>query len=824
MKPHYLSPFFSPRHIAVIGASDKTDSLGHTIFANLITHCDSSITISPVNLRHAQVGGMTTVRSIKNLKNPPDLAIVITPPSSYESVLQDCHQAKVPFVLLIQTDKKPHRDDLTLTQNAISLASQLGIKLLGPTHVGLIRTSPSINAGVYRGKIKSAGRIALVSQSSSVCSAILDWATEKGFGFSTVLAMDEGSSNLSFGEVLDFLVYDDATDAIVLDMHHTTHARQLISALYAASLVKPVIVFKSGRFEQPVQAATVHIANTVPADEVFHRVMVRTGVIQVRNFAQLFSAIRLLNIGRQLDGERLAVITNGSGLSEITQDVIYDVGTQLATFSTDTQKILSKALQQKTVNNPLDIGADAGSLRFRTVVKASLEDPSVDAVLVIYAPQMDHPAEHLQTAEMMLQLQNEIPDKPLLLSWIGGDAIAPCRALFAQNRCLHFDMPEFAVNAFQHMVRFYRNQQQRLILPIKTGRKTINPDIPSIHHLFQAACKKDNTCILNQEDTAKLLNSFDIPHTLNHPQSLNFNERMAKISISRDAVFGPIVVFSACGDIAIHKDYAIALPPLNDTVIDGLIKRVRISKSFASYRGQKPIRLSALYDVFYAVSEIIIRLPEIHELTLDLQLSEKEVVATRAHVLLGKNNTKDRYEHMAIMPYPARFEKNITLKNGLEVLIRPIREDDGQLLQNFVRQLSDHARYNRFLSNVKELSNITLVKLTRLDYARNMAFVMVHNPQTEEETILGVARYVTDPDMESCEFAVSVLDTMQRQGIGSILMEHLCQAAQEQGLKNMRGEVLMHNTAMHALMQRLQFTITQDTENPELLLVYKTLA
>ncbi|MBR7059518.1 MAG: GNAT family N-acetyltransferase [Neisseriaceae bacterium] len=188
-------------------------------------------------------------------------------------------------------------------------------------------------------------------------------------------------------------------------------------------------------------------------------------------------------------------------------------------------------------------------------------------------------------------------------------------------------------------------------------------------------------------------------------------------------------------------------------------------------------------------------------------------------VIINNEPPSERYSHMAIMPYPRDWESRIQLKDGTPVLIRPVQDVDASAIQEFARNLSDESRYNRFMSNVKELSDNVLVRFTQLDYDREVGLIM----QNEQDEILSVARYVTDPDSVECEFAVSVADNQQGKGIGSIMMNQLFEVARKQGLKSIRGDVLADNESMQGMMRKLGFTIEPDPDDETVTIVRKAL-
>lgn len=187
----------------------------------------------------------------------------------------------------------------------------------------------------------------------------------------------------------------------------------------------------------------------------------------------------------------------------------------------------------------------------------------------------------------------------------------------------------------------------------------------------------------------------------------------------------------------------------------------------------------------------------------------------------------DRYAHMAIYPYPMHLVSNWQLGDGTNIVIRPIRPEDAEIEQAFVRDLSEESRYFRFMNSIQELSQAMLVRFTQIDYNREIALIAVtqtHDDKTEPKEIeVGVARYATNPDGESCEFAIVIADHMHGKGLGNKLMTTLMDAGREKGLKIMQGEVLSQNNHMLKLMKNLDFTIEANLEDDSIKTIYKLL-
>ncbi len=287
------------------------------------------------------------------------------------------------------------------------------------------------------------------------------------------------------------------------------------------------------------------------------------------------------------------------------------------------------------------------------------------------------------------------------------------------------------------------------------------------------------------------------------------NGRELMVGVISDPIFGPVISFGAGGTtVEVLGDRAIALPPLNGFLARELISGTRIAKLLGSFRHMPPVQMEALESLLLRVSEMVCELPWLKEMDINpLIVDEHGLLAVDARVVVDYAPVSaDRYAHMAIHPYPAHLVTHWQLPDGTDVTIRPMRPEDAAIEQEFVRHLSEEAKYFRFMHAVQELSEPMLVRFTQLDYDRELALIAVTEEQGREVEI-GVCRYAIDPDGESCEFALVVSDQWQHKAIGHRLMGSLIDAARSKGLKAMEGEVMASNHEMLKLVATLGFTV-----------------
>ena len=293
------------------------------------------------------------------------------------------------------------------------------------------------------------------------------------------------------------------------------------------------------------------------------------------------------------------------------------------------------------------------------------------------------------------------------------------------------------------------------------------------------------------------------------------NGRELMIGIIRDPVFGPVISFGSGGTtVEIMDDSVISLPPLNHRLATDLINRTRVSKMLGNFRNMPAVDLDQLIDVLLSVSGMACELPWVREMDINpLIIDDKGIVAVDARIMVEfPKPSTDPYHHLAIHPYPAHLVKKVQLNDGTDIVIRPIRPEDAESEAKFVRELSKESKYFRFMNSIHELSQEMLVRFTQIDYHNEMALTAVRQTPAGDEQI-GVARYTTNLDKRSCEFALVVSDQWHGKGIAHHLMRNLMEVARDRELEVMEGQVLSNNKRMLELMRSLNFDIEIDPED-----------
>ena len=331
---HYLTSLFEPKSVAVIGASDRENSVGNIIYRNIVA-AGYKGRLYPINPKHDTVQGVQAYKSIEEIGARVDLAVIATQARTVPAIIEQCGRSGVKNVVVITAGfAEAGHSGAALERKMVEIARSYGVRILGPNCLGLIRPVQGLNA-TFANISANPGNLALVSQSGALCTAILDWAKVNDVGFSSVISTG-GSADIDFGEILDYLVYDNRTHYILMYVEGIRNARRFMSAMRSAARIKPILLLKAGRYESGSVAAQVHSGMALGSDAVFDAALKRAGVVRVRNIGQLFYAAKGLASKFRPDGNKLLIITNGGGPGAMAADRAAELGIPLADLSQST--------------------------------------------------------------------------------------------------------------------------------------------------------------------------------------------------------------------------------------------------------------------------------------------------------------------------------------------------------------------------------------------------------------------------------------------------------------------------------------------------------
>ena len=358
-----IERMFTPKTVALIGATDKEGSVGEATLKNLLIG-KGKHTVYPVNPSHETVAGLKCYPNIASIPEHVDLAVVATPAKSVPQVVEECGKAGVDGVVIISAGfREIGAEGARLEEEIKKVRAKYGFRLLGPNCVGFARPAAHLNATFLRDSPEP-GSIAFISQSGALGSAILDWATMSHVGFSLFASM--GSMlDLDFGDLIDYLGTDPATRSIIVYVEGIGNAKKFMSAARGFARSKPIVVLKAGKYNTGAKAVQSHTGALAGDFEVYDAAFKRVGVLRVDEIGDLFNCASVLDSKRLPSGPKIAIVTNAGGPGVLASDKVTDLGGELAKLADNSMKTLDEHLPPFwSHGNPVDVLGDADPSRY----------------------------------------------------------------------------------------------------------------------------------------------------------------------------------------------------------------------------------------------------------------------------------------------------------------------------------------------------------------------------------------------------------------------------------------------------------------------------
>ena len=882
-----LEYLFKPRSIAVIGSGKQAGNSDAIVEFNLIEGGFKG-PVMPVNPDHQSVSGVLAYKDIAGLPVVPDLAILTASLEEAPTliselgsrgtkaalllsreVLQDHRGAKAALFSQETMHKYPDEGE-SLKRKILEAAKPYLLRIMGPDHLGYAVPSANINASLSSTR-PLPGHIALLCQSAAIMRSVIDWATGRNIGFSHVISVGM-RWDVDLGDLLDYLLKDNTTRAILMYMESTRNRRKFVSAARAAARVKPVIVLKPRDFRAgPLE------------DAVYDAVFQRAGILRVNNIEQLFGAAETLATAKPVYSNRLTILSNSYSLALLTSDTLLRHGGHLAEISAATRTRLAHDCRPGyPIENPVDLGDTAGPEQYGKALDLLLQEPGTDGVLVIHAPASINSS--MESARVVVERGKS--RRLIMTCWVGESTAESARDLFKEVHIPTYEAPGEAVEAFMRLAQHRRNQELLMETPPSIPEE-FTPDTETARRIIHIALTASRRR-LNAYEASQVLSAYEIPVTplyfastpeaatdvaleiggqvalkilspdiasksdvggvafnLKNPlevlvaatemlkrvrdlapeavidgfavQPMRFRHGAYElmIGVRTGRRFGPVIFFGHGGTEAeVIEDIAYALPPLNMQLARDLMSRTRLYRRLLTNRG-RPVDLDAMALTLIKVSQMVIDLAEVVEMDINpIWTDAGDPLALDAHILI-ESSTLPAAQRLAISPYPKQLERVCNLPDGRSFLIRPILPEDEPELKDLIRRMPPEDVRMRFFQSIHELPHEMAARLTQLDYEREMAFVVTEpNSLPGKGKIWGAVRCNADPNMEKAEYAILVDRAMTGMGMGPMLMRYIIEYAKKLGIKELYGEVLRENESMLRLNRALNFQVHSSPDDP----------
>lgn len=503
--PRSLQPIFAPKNVAVIGATEKEGSVGRTILWNLISSPFGGA-VFPINPKRPSLLGIKAYPDIRDVPDPVDLAVVVTPAPSIPGIIKDCADLGVKGAIVISAGfKEVGPEGVELERQILEYAQAGKMRVVGPNCLGVMSPISGLNATFAAGMARK-GKVAFISQSGALCTSVLDWSFKENVGFSHFVSV--GSMlDVDWGDLIYHLGDDPHTESIVMYMETIGDARSFISAAREVALAKPIIVIKPGRTEGAARAAASHTGSLTGSDEVLDAAFRRAGVLRVNNISEIFSMAEVLGRQPRPKGPRLTILTNAGGPGVLATDKLITTGGELAEVSQETMDKLSEFLPASwSRNNPIDIIGDASPERYAKSLQVAAQDSNSDGLLVILTPQaMTDPT---ATAEA-LKAYAKTYDKPILASWSGGQEVAAGEAILNKAGIPTFEYPDDAAQAFTYMWQSTYNLRTLYETPSLPDDDSGGPDRDAVQKIIEHA-RSQKRYLLTEAESKQLLAAYGV--------------------------------------------------------------------------------------------------------------------------------------------------------------------------------------------------------------------------------------------------------------------------------------------------------------------------
>jgi acetyltransferase len=505
MRKSSLDVFFKPESVAVIGASEKEQTIGQALVRNLLKD-EFPGTIYPVNRKYQEIQGLRAYPIVTAVKDPIDLAIIAIPIKDVPSAMRECGEAGIHAAIIISAGGKETGLPGKEIEAAIKAEAQkAGIRYLGPNCLGILCPSSKLHAS-FAPHCAQPGNLAFISQSGALSSSILGWAIPKKIGFSHFISVGS-MADVDFGDLIDYLGNEERARSIVIYMENLTQHRKFMSAARSVSRIKPIIVIKAGRSRAGAQAAASHTGAMAGADRAYNAAFRRAGIIRVDTIGQLFDCAEALGKVKRPTGGNLGIISNAGAPGVMAVDALGRWDGEPAVLSPETLARLDEFLPSHWGrNNPIHILADAPPERYLKAVQVAMAAPELSGLVIILSPQaMTDPT------GVARAVAPEIGGKarPAFAVWMGGTDVEAGVQILNDAGVPTFETPEQAVDTFMEMYFYTRHLE---LLQETPPRLTQDVSVNTRQaRTFLCQCLERPGGVLTELESKAILSAYGIP-------------------------------------------------------------------------------------------------------------------------------------------------------------------------------------------------------------------------------------------------------------------------------------------------------------------------
>lgn len=871
-----LEYMFRPGSVAAVVDTDYPGLYAEILTRNLLdgSFAGTLMQVSAKKRSRFKIG--PRVR-LDKMEVAPDLAIICARLDLVAEIISQLGALGTRAVIIAPSLREhcSAEESEVLRKGILEAARLHTVRILGPGSGGLLIPAIGLNASVSPIAIRP-GKIALITQSTAIATAIVDHATSKGIGFSVVLHLGE-SADIDLADVLDWFAEDPGTERILVQFDSVTQGRKFMSAARASARNKPVVSIRSLQTGSAARSARLPFC----LDDVYEAALSRAGWVEVGTLGDAFEAAQAMARLRPMHGEGLTILANGYGLGSITADMFLGRGGKLAKLEASTLLKLAELLQSRLpLSNPVELPPAISAAQWTDVLAVILADPNTDALMTVYSPS---PFASSNEVAIEIGRAGQEANRNIFSCWVGGDSMQQAQQTAETFGVLSHDSPEQAIAVFMGLINYYRNRELLMQMPpslpegfaidLKQARAAVSEGLEAgTRQLSSRLARKLLQAFaieaVESRTAASAVAAIEVANDIGYPvdlglvlgntvpfeavranlqspadihtaiRSLRMKARTLRpdtrvsgyrlrrsaprsgvapvsIGVAADALFGPIIFLGPSAAMQASKGrFVVGLPPLNLTLARDMVLRSGLAEELPDeVRTQLETNASA---ALVRLSQLLSDIDEVVAVELDpLHVETNGVLALDGKIQLGKRSRKSGPQRFAISPYPKELEQQF--KWGSEkLLIRPIRPEDETMLGQLLESLTADDSRMRFFVAMRRHSHSQLARFTQIDYDREMSLVVIRQGKNKPPVALGEARLIADADGQFADLALVISSALKGMGLGSLLLQQLIDFARLRRIGVLRFETLPDNHSMQKLGLKFGFTVVKG-EDPGIL-------
>ena len=663
MAPSIIS-FLRPRGVVVVGASTSPEKLGYGVTRNLVQSGYRGA-VHLVSQRQGALFGLPLRSTLEDVPDPVDLAILIVPPDATPAALEKCGRRGIHAAIVVSAGfREAGAEGAALERECVETARRFGIRILGPNCIGVLDTHLPLDTTFLQPPMPAQGHIGFISHSGAFCAAIIDWARGQNFGFSQIVSLGN-QADLNETDFLPLLAEDEHTRLIVLYLEGLGDGRRFVEQARLATLRKPVLALKVGRFAAGQRAAASHTGALAGSEAAFEAAFRKAGVLRAATAEQLFDWARALEACPLPAGNAMAVLTNAGGPGVIAADALDTNGLSLAELQPSTQEALRNLLPPAAaVHDPVDMLASASPELYAACLKLLLDDQGVHGAMVILPPPPMFKAEDVARGLVPVI---QAARKPVVIALLGSTLIEAARIVFAEAGIPAYPFPERAASALaalaqraqylasgtasvgryiqasaaaatspQELVAAYGialpaeglacDEEQAVLLAGRLGyplvMKIVSPDVVHKSDAGGVLLGIDSPEAVREAYT-RIMSNVSSAQPDAHIQGVLLQRQLDAgqeviAGMVRDPIFGPLMMFGSGGvEVEGLKDVAFALAPLSREEARRMLAETWAGRKLKGFRNIPPADEEAAVDVLVNLSRLAMDQEDVQEIEIN---------------------------------------------------------------------------------------------------------------------------------------------------------------------------------------------------------------